>query len=246
MPSASPLELARYRQIVIMTGAGISVASGLPTYRGRGGLWGAVDVESHVTAAAMEAKPSKVWEFFAHVRRQIAEAAPNAGHYAIARAEARLRADQTLTVLTQNVDGLHSLAGSRHVVELHGSLRRTRCTRCDYARAEELATSPRDCPSCPTCGAPLRPDVVLFDEALSVDAEWAAKKSLRDCDLFVAVGTSGTVSPASNFVRAAQYAGARTVFVNLEPMSPNNPAFSEVVLGRSEELLPELLGASGP
>jgi NAD-dependent deacetylase len=246
MPSASPLELARYRQIVIMTGAGISVASGLPTYRGRGGLWDTVDVESHATAAAMEAEPSKVWAFFGHVRRQIAAAAPNAGHNAIARAEAMLRADQTLTVLTQNVDGLHSLAGSRRVVELHGSLRRTRCTRCDYARAEDLATSPRDCPSCPTCGAPLRPDVVLFDEALSVDAEWAAKKVLRDCDLFLAVGTSGTVSPASNFVRAAQYAGARTVFVNLEPMSPNNPAFGEVVLGRAEELLPELLGASGP
>jgi NAD-dependent deacetylase len=90
----------------------------------------------------------------------------------------------------------------------------------------------------------LRPAVVLFDEPLPVDAEWSSKKALRDCDLFLAVGTSGTVSPASNFVRAAEYAGARTVFVNLEPMTPHNPAFHEVVLGRAEELLPMLLAPS--
>ena len=87
----------------------------------------------------------------------------------------------------------------------------------------------------------MRPSVVLFDEPLPVDAEWQSKRALRDCDLFLAVGTSGTVSPASNFVRAAEYAGARTLFINLEPMSPHNPAFQEVILGRSEEILPRLL-----
>ncbi len=242
MLTASPLDLNQYQRIVIMTGAGISVASGLPTYRGAGGLWGKVDVASHATAAAMAADPGRVWAFFREVRGQIAAAEPNAGHRAIATAEARLRSEQTLTVLTQNVDGLHTLAGSQRVVELHGSLRHSRCTRCDYVRAEELATSPAACPTCPKCEALLRPAVVLFDEALPVDAEWASKKSLRDCDLFLAVGTSGTVSPASNFVRAAAYAGARTVFVNLERMTPNNPAFQEIYLGRSEELLPVLLG----
>jgi NAD-dependent deacetylase len=229
---------------VILTGAGISVASGLPTYRGVGGLWDTVDVGSHATAGAVAADPSRVWTFFAQVRRQIATASPNAGHRAIAQAETRLRPDQTLTVLTQNVDGLHSLAGSTRVIELHGSLRHSRCTRCDYVRAEDLAASPEGCPVCATCSALMRPAVVLFDEALPVDAEWSSKKSLRDCDLFLAVGTSGTVSPASNFVRAAEYAGARTIFVNLEPMTPNNPAFREVFLGRSEELLPILLGGS--
>jgi NAD-dependent deacetylase len=88
----------------------------------------------------------------------------------------------------------------------------------------------------------MRPDVVLFDEALTVDSEWESKKALRECDLFLAVGTSGTVSPASNFVRAADYAGARTIYVNLEPMKPPNPAFRESYLGRAEELLPVLLG----
>jgi len=90
----------------------------------------------------------------------------------------------------------------------------------------------------------MRPAVVLFHEALPVDAEWNSKKSLRDCDLFLAVGTSGTVSPASNFVRAAAYAGARTIFVNLEPMTPHNPAFQEVILGRAEDILPRLFAAS--
>lgn len=244
MSATLPLDIARYKQIVIMTGAGISVASGLPTYRGVGGLWDTVDVASHATAAAMSEDPGKVWAFFSSVRRQIAQAQPNLGHLAIARAEHGLRSDQSLTVLTQNVDGLHSLAGSTRVVELHGSLRQSRCTQCDFARDEDLASSPNECPSCPSCAAPLRPAVTLFDEALPVDAEWRSKKALRDCDLFLAVGTSGTVSPASNFVRAAAYAGARTIFVNLEPMTPHNPAFREVILGRAEEVLPSLLAVS--
>jgi NAD-dependent deacetylase len=243
MPEVPTIDLRNYRQIVIMTGAGISAASGLPTYRGIGGLWNKVDVDSHATAASMEADPERVWRFFSEIRAQIARAVPNAAHIAVARAEALLRQDQRLTVLTQNVDGLHSLAGSTNVVELHGTLRRSRCTCCDYARAEDLASSPATCPRCPICSAHMRPSVVLFDEPLPVDAEWSSKKSLRDCDLFLAVGTSGTVSPASNFVRAAEYEGARTIYVNLEAMTPKNPAFGEVFLGRAEELLPVLLHA---
>lgn len=242
MNPISALELAAYKQIVVMTGAGISVASGLPTYRGEGGLWDKVDVGTHATAAAIEADPERVWRFFAEVRSQIATAQSNAGHIAIAKAEGRLSPDQKLIVLTQNVDGLHSLAGSTHVVELHGTLRRSRCTVCDYSRAEDLASAPTACPQCPNCAAPMRPDVVLFEEPFPVDSEWSSKKALRDCDLFIAVGTSGTVSPASNFVRAAEYVGARTIYVNLEPMKPNNPAFREVILGRAEEVLPVLFG----
>jgi NAD-dependent deacetylase len=238
-----PLELGSYPNIVVFTGAGISVASGLPTYRGVGGIWERDDVETHATAAALAADPHRVWAFFTQARRQIAEAKPSAGHLAIARAEEHLRRGQTLTVITQNVDGLHSLAGSKKVVELHGTLRRSRCMRCDHSRDEELETSPEVCPACPSCGAPMRPAVVLFDEMLPVDAERSAKKALHDCDLFIGVGTSGTVAPASNFVRAAEYAGARTIYVNLEPMAPHNPSFHVVHLGRAEEVLPILLGA---
>jgi NAD-dependent deacetylase len=235
------IDLSAYREIVVLTGAGVSVASGLPTYRGTGGLWKSANVESFATAAAIQSAPERVWGFFADIRSQIGAASPNAAHRALAAAEARLNASQRLTILTQNVDGLHQRAGSKRVVELHGTLARSHCTRCDFSRAEELRAAIPG-PECPNCGAPLRPSVVLFDEALPVEAEWESKKVLRDCDLFLAIGTSGTVSPASNFVRAAEYAGARTLYVNLEAMQPQNPAFRETVLGRAEELLPELLG----
>jgi NAD-dependent deacetylase len=242
MSAAPVIELSKYQRIVVLTGAGVSVASGLPTYRGAGGLWKEVDVERHATAAAVEADPARVWEFFSGIRALVAAAKPNAAHIAIARAESKLKKNQQLTVLTQNVDGLHSVAGSNRVVELHGTLRRSRCTGCSYSRDEDLATAPLKCPMCPACGGHMRLDVVLFDEPLPVDSEWESKKALRDCDLFLAVGTSGTVSPASNFARAAEYAGARTVYVNLEPMDPPNPAFQESYFGRAEELLPALLG----
>jgi NAD-dependent deacetylase len=242
MADSAKITLANYRHIVVLTGAGVSVASGLPTYRGIGGLWDTVDVEGHATATAIAADPSRVWAFFAEIRRQIAGARPNATHLALAQAEQRLRSDQSLTVITQNVDGLHTLAGSTRVIELHGALRRSRCTGCAYARPEDLAACPATCPACPLCGAALRPDIVLFEEPLPVQAEWDCKMALRECDLFIAVGTSGTVSPASNFVRSAEYMGARTVYVNLEPMAPRNPAFREEHLGRAEELLPALLG----
>lgn len=240
--NARPIDLTAYREIVVLTGAGISVASGLPTYRGQGGLWTTSNVEHYATAAAVEAAPQRVWEFTGELRSKVASAAPNAAHTALARAEGRLSPGQRLTVLTQNVDGLHGLAGSMRVVELHGTLRRSRCTGCTYSQEEDLRSCPTACPACPLCGRPLRPAVVFFDEPLPVNAERDAKVALRTCDLFLAVGTSGTVSPASNFVRSAAYVGARTVFVNAEPMTPHNPAFQDVYLGRAEDLLPALFG----
>jgi NAD-dependent deacetylase len=236
------IDWSEYRQIVVLTGAGVSAASGLPTYRGVGGVWDTADVEVHATAAALERDPIRVWEFFAQLRSNVSLAKPNAAHTALAEFESRLLSHQRLTLLTQNVDGLHVAAGSRRVVELHGSLHRSRCTGCAFARSEQTGPSTSSHFECPGCGAPMRPDVVLFGETLPVDAEWEAKKALRDCDLFMAIGTSGTVSPAASFVRSAEYAGARTIYVNLEPMSPHNPAFKEVCLGRAEEVLARLLG----
>ncbi len=233
------IDWARYHSIVVLTGAGISVASGLRPYRGPGGLWSEIDVDRVVTAAALARDPRQVWAFFAEARRQVLAASPNPAHVALARLERRLAPGQAMVVVTQNIDGLHQRAGSREVVELHGSARRWRCTRCE-ARGEGEA--PEACPACPTCGAWMRPDVVLFDEYVAAEAEWRTKRALRDCDLFVAVGTSGTVTPAANFVRSARYAGARTVLVNLEAMAPRDPEFDEEVLGRAEEVLPALVG----
>lgn len=236
--------LAGYREIVVLTGAGVSVASGLQTYRGAGGLWKVANVEQNATVEALALDPMRVWSFFAELRLAVANARPNPAHQALAQAEAGLGGSSRFTVITQNVDGLHSTAGSRRVVELHGTLHRSRCTACDFVRPEVLAASTLACPACPRCSQTLRPDVVLFGEQLPVAQEWESKKVLRDCDLFIAVGTSGSVSPASNFVRSAKYAGARTVYIDPEPMVPPNPAFDETYLGKAEDLLPLVFGTA--
>ncbi|AGC43434.1 NAD-dependent deacetylase [Myxococcus stipitatus DSM 14675] len=233
-----------WRNIVVLTGAGISVASGLPTYRGPGGLWTRPEAEEVPDAAMMERDPSRVWSLFGPLRGPLQAATPNAAHVALAQWQARLPPGRSFTLVTQNVDGLHTRAGSREVVELHGSLLHTRCVNpdCGTTPFEDLQEHIQ-APVCVRCGQPLRPDVTLFNEPLPVDAEWAAKRALRECDLFLAVGTSGTVAPASSFVRGAKYAGAWTLLLNLTPMQPRHPDFDQEVLGRAEELLPFLLNS---
>jgi NAD-dependent protein deacetylase/lipoamidase len=233
----------RYKNIVVLTGAGISVASGLRPYRGPGGLWEEHRVAELATADALVAHPELVWALFGPVRSQARAATPNPAHFALADVERRLGSDATVTVVTQNVDGLHQRAGSSNVHELHGTLFRTRCSSaaCDLPAFDDDDPHTEAVPLCPRCSAPLRPDVTLFDEPIPAAPEWNAKRALRDCDLFLAVGTSGTVSPASNFVRSAEYARARTILVNLEPMNPRVPAYDEEYLGRAEDVLPALL-----
>ncbi len=237
------LKLERYRKTVVLTGAGISAASGLPTFRGPGGLWTRDDGpgSAGLDAQALADDPARVWKFFAGLRTTVLAASPNAAHLALASAERAMPPGAELIVITQNVDGLHQRAGSLHVLELHGSLFRSRCTSVTCASEPfDDTQAGESLPRCATCNAPLRADVVLFGEPIPARPEWLAKGALRDCDLFVAVGTSGTVSPASNFVRAAEFARARTVLVNLEPMSPRNPAYDEEIIGRAEDLVPHL------
>jgi NAD-dependent deacetylase len=148
------------------------------------------------------------------------------------------------TLVTQNIDGLHQRAGSRSVLELHGNGLFSRCMddRCAGRRpVRDDGAHQAELPRCTVCGGVMRPDVVFFGEQVCVHAAWAAKRALRDCDLFLAIGTSGTVSPAATFVRGAHYAGARTYFVNLESLPEPNPYFHECVIGRAEETLPDLV-----
>lgn len=243
MATILPIDFGRYRRVVILTGAGISVASGLRPFRGPGGLWNEPGAAAWSEVGRMADDPAGAWRFFAAMRAASLAAVPNEGHRAITRLQSRLAERASVTVVTQNIDGLHQRAGTDGVIEVHGAARRTRCTdeACTGRPFDDDRTGD-EAPRCPACGALQRPDVVLFGEALPVDAEWAVKKALRGCDLFVAVGTSGTVSPASNYVRSARYEGADTVLVNLEPMSPPNPAFLREELGRAEEILPRLFG----
>ncbi len=238
------IHTAEYREIVFLTGAGISVASGLRPFRGPDGLWEEdEDAVKVVTAEMLAANPQAVWRLLGSMRQPVRQAEPNAAHRAITQVAERAAAGgRKVTVITQNVDGLHQRAGTTNVIELHGSLFRTRCTGCDRAPFTDHEAHGQSVPRCESCGAPLRPDVVLFNELIPGGEDHQAKRALRNCDLFIAVGTSGTVSPASGFARSAEYVGARTILVNLQPMQPRNPYFHEQHLGKAEELLPALLG----
>lgn len=227
--------------IVILTGAGVSVGSGLPTYRGPGGLWESADIAKIVEARSLPGTLPDLWRLYSERRRVALAAQPNPAHLAIAGLQnARPGA---VTLLTQNVDGLHQRAGSPQVTELHGSAFRTRCTNPTCGLPPFADTRSYDTvPSCPRCGSPLRPDVVLFGETLPEAALRQSQAALDHCDLFYAVGTSGVVWPAAAFVGIASQAGAYTVLVNLEAGN-GSEQFDKVHLGRAEDVLPGLLQA---
>ena len=234
-----PQSLADYTHTVVLTGSGVSVGSGLPTYRGPGGLWESAGIARIVDARSLPSSLPDLWRLYSERRRVALDAAPNPAHLAIARLQnARPNA---VTLSTQNVDGLHQRAGSPDVLELHGSAFRTRCTNayCDlapFADKQSYATVP----VCSLCHSPLRPDVVLFGETLPEAALRRAQTALDQCDLFIAVGTSGTVWPAAAFVQIAASTGARTILVNLDG-GKTAGGFDEVHSGRAEDILPGLL-----
>jgi NAD-dependent deacetylase len=224
------MHFSGYRNIVVLTGAGISRSAGLPTYRGPGGLWNnPANVELN-TIEALREKHDEVCAMFWRFYEATREVQPTAAHRALAAFEAALPAGATFTLITQNVDSLHTRAGNQNVCEFHGSLARWRCETCGVEQT--LPTEAQH------CGRAMRPSVVLFGEEIPAHAEHTAKRALRDCDLFVAVGTSGTVSPASSFVRWAEYAGARRVLLNLEIDPESHDHFSETHAGTSDELVP--------
>ena len=223
-----------FKRIVVLTGAGISKSAGLPTYRGPGGLWSDENLASLSEASALTTRRREVTDMFWRFRRGIVGANPTAAHRALAAFEAKLPAGAELQILTQNVDGLHQRAGSKRVCEYHGSLARWRCDVC------QLEVEPPDGEHTPQhCDEPMRPAVVLFGEMIPVDAERTAKRALRDCDLFVAIGTSGLVQPAASFVRWAEYNNARRVLLNLEIFDGARSEFTECYTGPADDLVPQ-------
>ncbi len=224
--------LSGYRNIVVLTGAGISHSAGLPTYRGPGGLWTDPKLAALTDARSLLDRRTEVTDLFWTFREAIASVAPTPAHRALAAFEAALPAGAHFTIITQNIDGLHQAAGSQQVCEYHGSLVRWRCEVCGTESSPPSGAAPEH------CGARMRPCVVMFGEMISVDAERTAKHALRDCDLFVAIGTSGMVAPASSFVSWARLNHARRILLNLEIYDGARELFDECQAGPADELVP--------
>jgi NAD-dependent deacetylase len=244
MHDAPHIDFEAYFHVVFLTGAGISVASVIRPYRGPGGLWNDETLVKFSDIETFWSRPGEVWDFWRKTREVVLAARPNPAHLSLARLEGSRPVGSSFTLITQNIDGLHLSAGSGEVVEYHGNVMRTRCSNegCDLEPFRDEAVS-GDLPLCPRCGAVLRPDIVMFGEAIPAEARRRAAEALRSCDLFVAVGSSGTVYPASTFVDEAKSAGARTIYVNLQPLDSlgGRGAFDEEYLGKAEELLPRML-----
>jgi len=238
----SSFDPSTFDHIVVLTGAGVSVASGLRPFRGPDGLWNDEELVRLSDIETFYKAPSAVWSFWSEVREKALAAEPNPSHRALSDFEERRGPDQSIHIITQNVDGLHSRAGSSEVVEYHGSILKTRCSNpyCSLEPFTDGKSYRGPIPRCPLCGAKLRPDIVFFGEAIPEEAARSAQRMVRNCDLFIAAGTSGTVYPASGFAEMAAARGVRTVLVNLEPPEQGYGAFQELLLGRTEELLPRL------
>lgn len=223
--------------VFILTGAGISAESGIPTFRGVDGLWRNYRIEEVASPYAWQRDPKLVWEFYSMRRRVAAAAKPNPAHLALAQLERTL--GERLFVCTQNVDNLHEQAGSKLMVHMHGELFKSRCDSCAGPPFEDSKTyePPAPIPRC-ACGGQIRPHICWFGE-MPYEMERIYSKLLQ-CSVFLAIGTSGQVEPAASFV--AQVAGrARTVYVGPEEPA-NASSFSEIHLGKAEEILPALFG----
>jgi NAD-dependent deacetylase len=230
--------LRRAGAVAVLTGAGVSAESGLATFRGGGGLWQGHRVEDVATPQAFRRDPALVWRFYNGRRADLRAARPNPGHYALAALEERF-APGRFTLATQNVDGLHRAAGSRRVLELHGSLARVRCTGCAFAE-DRGGEALDDLPRCPGCGGLLRPDVVWFDEPLPEGVWEQAEEAAARCDCFLVVGTSAVVYPAAGLIEVARDRGAAVIEVNLEATAASVRAGVRLY-GPSGQLLPQLL-----
>ena len=227
--------VADARHVTVLTGAGVSAESGVPTFReAQAGLWAQYDPTELATPEAFAANPTLVWDWYQFRRKLILGVEPNPGHVALAKLESLVPG---MTLVTQNVDGLHARAGSTDVIEFHGNLFANRCF------AEDKVVTGRESkqlPFCPDCGAPLRPGVVWFGEAIPEAARDRAFQAARDCDVFFSVGTSSLVYPAAGLVEIAREAGATLVEVNPEP-TELAATLDFALAGPSGELLPALV-----
>jgi NAD-dependent deacetylase len=227
-------------RVAVLTGAGVSAESGVPTFRDSDGLWENHRVEDVATPDAFRRDPGLVWRFYNARRAALRKVAPNPGHHALARLEERLGAGN-FTLITQNVDGLHRAAGSKNVLEVHGNLRLVRCSNPDCeGRADHGLEDLPALPTCVACGQLLRPDIVWFGEALPPDVWARAERAVKECQCFLTIGTSAVVWPAAGLVLLANDHDAHVIEVNLKPTDATRHVHVHLT-GPSGQLLPRLL-----
>lgn len=225
---------AEAKKVCVLTGAGISAESGVPTFRGKDGLsmWKGMPFEVISSARMVREDLDEVWAWFDYRRGRLEECRPNPGHVALAEWEKRF---DRFTLVTQNVDGLHRAAGSTEIIELHGNINRAYCINC--GERHEISGVPHTPDSCRECGGRLRPDIVLFGEMLPLGALERAEAKARECEIFFTIGTSALVYPAAALPAIAKRSGAYIVEVNREETDISN--FCDIVLrGKSGEILP--------
>ncbi|MDH5562323.1 MAG: NAD-dependent deacylase [Nitrospirota bacterium] len=224
------------RSVTVLTGAGISADSGVPTFRGADGLWKNFRPEELASPEAFARDPQLVWEWYNWRRELLATKLPNAAHEALVQLETLI---PNFWVITQNVDGLHAIAGTQHLSEIHGNIWKVRCTQCHNISLNHDVPLPFP-PSCANCGGLLRPHIVWFGESLAaVDLE-QSYAALQRCDILLIIGTSGVVYPAASFASVAKDHGAFVVEMNIEA-TPNSSGMDVAFQGRAKELVPLLL-----
>ena len=226
--------------VAVLTGAGISAESGVPTFRGEEGLWKKFRAEELATVDAFMNNPELVWEWYLWRRQLMSEVSPNPGHEALAEMEKHY---DDFTLITQNVDGLHRTAGSRNILELHGNITLNKCFNCSKPYEGEIDISGGQMPRC-ECGGKIRPDVVWFGELLPPAAINGAFAAAERSELFFSVGTSALVHPAASLPLAAKQRGAYLVEVNLDP-TPLTGLADFSIQGKSGEILPQILQRLG-
>jgi NAD-dependent deacetylase len=233
--------LRNAKSVCVLTGAGISAESGVPTFRGEEGLWKKFRPEELANFNAFIRNPELVWEWYAYRRKLIHGVKPNPAHHGLVALE---RSVKSFTLVTQNVDNLHRRAGSKNVLELHGNIERSYCIQCRALVPEPTLEAVTGVPRCTQCGGLIRPDVVWFGEMLPLEVFSKAEAAARQCDIFFSIGTSAIVFPAASLPYTALDHGAFVVELNLEPTDLSSRAH-EALTGKAGEILPDLLSQAG-
>ncbi len=232
--------LSSSETVVALTGAGISVESGIPPFRGKGGLWEKIDPMKYAHIEAYEKDPGKVWEvLFSGLKDVLDTASPNEGHLGLSQLE---RMGLLQTIVTQNIDGLHQQAGSKDVIEFHGTFASHHCMRCGASADSRTLSMDQLPPQC-TCGGTLRPDVVMFGEMIPMDALQRSQVLASTCDVMMVVGTSATVEPAAYLPVIAKRAGATIIEVNPESTPLTGHVTDIALLGEAGRVMRELVDA---